>query len=55
MAAEGFPLQAELAAGGALGLEDADFEIDLLATGQGHGVDDRRSAILLGDLDDLVH
>ena len=49
------PLDAEVAAGVALRLEDTDLEIDLLAAGQGDGVDHLRAAVLGDDVEHLLH
>ena len=49
------PFDAELAGGIALRLEDADLEIDLLAAGQRDGVDHRGGAVLLDDVEHLLH
>src|SRR5690606_27896271 len=45
------PGNAELTAGVAAGFEDADFEIDLLAAVERHGVDDGRAAVLADDVE----
>ncbi len=48
-------LMPELLAGGALRFENADFEIDLLAAGEGQGIDDRRAAELGDDGEHFLH